>query len=284
VCVVTANPGRVVVANGDTLTLEADQLSNLAGNTLTGGYWEVNANSTLNLGMDNPIATLNAPMVLNGSGAQVLYYDTRQFRTTSLEQTLRTVGTSGVLVIENGRAFNDSGALTVNRQVALSGGTLSAQPIVIDGTGLVSGSGTIAASAIYDSGHVLAQGGQLVLNAPLIAGSPAGNALIAPGATLTANGAVGVPIQFQGTTGTLVLAQARAMAKLKQCENANHWCRSRNLENMHFVVPRPRCPLNRLRQGLVAKGLSKPKRGVAPHRGQFPDLAFSSSQLRLRTV
>ena len=90
------NAGKIVVANGETLSLEADRVTNLTGNVLNTGYWEVDANSTLNLGFDNPILNMNALMVLNGPGSQVLYNNTSTFRTTSLEQTLNYVGTAGV--------------------------------------------------------------------------------------------------------------------------------------------------------------------------------------------
>ncbi len=205
------NAGKVVIASGDTLSLEADRVSNLAGNLLSGGYWEVDANSMLNLGMDDPITTMNAAMVLNGAGSQVQYYDTTQFRTTSLEQTMHYVGSAGVLVLNNGRAFNDPGLLYDNGQIILGGGTLSAQPLAIGATGVLYGAGTITANTIYDSGHVLAQNGQLVVNAPLLGGSPVGNALIAAGSTLTANNAVNVPVRFEANTGTLALAQAGSM-------------------------------------------------------------------------
>lgn len=205
------NAGRVVVANGDTLSLEADQVSNLTGNVLNTGYWEVDANSTLNLGFDNPILNLNAAMVLNGPGSQVLYNNSSTFQTTSLEQTLNYVGTAGVLVLANGRAFNDPGLFFDAGQVVLSGGTLSGNPVAIGSTGVVYGAGTITAGAIYDSGHVLAQNGALVLNAPLLNGSPVGNALIAAGSTLVAEQTVAVPVQFLANTGTLALAQANLM-------------------------------------------------------------------------
>ncbi len=202
------NAGQVVVANGDTLALQADQVSNLIGNTLSGGYWEVDSNSTLNLGMDDPIVTLNAPMVLNGAGAQVIYYDTTRFQNTSLDQTLQYVGAGGVLVVENGRTFGAAGLLHDISTINLSAGTLSASTLVIDAGGLLAGSGAVTASNIYDSGHVLAQNGELVVNGPLLIGAPAGNALIAAGATLAVNGVSNVPIQFLANTGTLVLGQS----------------------------------------------------------------------------
>ena len=205
------NAGKIVVANGETLSLEADRVTNLTGNVLNTGYWEVDANSTLNLGFDNPILNMNALMVLNGPGSQVLYNNTSTFRTTSLEQTLNYVGTAGVLVLENGRAFNDPGLFFDSGQVVLSGGTLSGNPVAIASTGVIYGTGTITAGAIYDSGHVLANGGALVLNAPLLNGAPVGNALIAAGSTLVAEQTVAVPVQFLANTGTLALAQAKLM-------------------------------------------------------------------------
>lgn len=205
------NAGRVVVAVGDTLTLQADQVSNLVGGLLNGGYWEIGSGSTLDLGMDNPILNLNAAMVLNGPGSQVQYYNTTTFQTTNLEQTLNYIGSAGVLVLENGRAFNDPGLFYVIGKVVMANGILSAAPVAIGATALVYGSGVITANAIYDSGHLLAQNGALVLNTPLLGGSPVGNALIAAGATLVANQAVTVPVEFQASTGTLALGQATSM-------------------------------------------------------------------------
>ncbi len=191
--------------------MEADRVTNLTGNVLNTGYWEVDANSTLNLGFDKPILNMNALMVLNGPGSQVLYNNTSTFKTTSLEQTLNYVGTAGVLALENGRAFNDPGLFFDSGQVVLSGGTLSGNPVAIASTGIIYGTGTITAGAIYDSGHVLANGGALVLNAPLLNGAPVGNALIAAGSTLVAEQTVAVPVQFLANTGTLALAQAKLM-------------------------------------------------------------------------
>lgn len=205
------NGGRVVVSTGDTMSLQADQVTNLYGNVLGGGYWEIDANSTLNLGMDDPIMNINAAMVLNGPGSQVLYYDTTKYQTMSIEQSVNYIGASGVLVLQNGRSFNDPGLLFVNGQVVLSNGAVSGKPIAIASTGIIYGSGTVSASAIYDSGHVLAQNGALTVNAQLLGGSPVGNALIGAGATLVANQTVAIPTQFLGTTGTLALGQPSTM-------------------------------------------------------------------------
>lgn len=205
------NAGKIVVANGGTFALEADQVGNLPGNVLNGGYWEVDGNSTLSLGFDDPILTMNATMVLNGPGSQIVYDDTTTFKTTSIEQSVHYIGAAGVLVVQNGQAFNDPGLFYDQGKVILSNGSLSGNPIAIGSTGLIYGTGTITANNIYDSGHVMAQGGTLVVNAPLKPGAPVGNALVNTGATLIAEQAVAVPVQFLATTGTLALAQANQM-------------------------------------------------------------------------
>ncbi|MGH7044231.1 MAG: hypothetical protein ACREFY_19165, partial [Acetobacteraceae bacterium] len=213
------NNGAVVVGNGETLNLQVQDLANLAASSLNGGSWQVLAGSTLDLGYDNQVLSLKASLYLGGPGAQVQSFDSTTGQETTLNETLQRVGPTGNLVLANGASFVSENGVAAGKpsvlgdagNILLAGGTLSAAAVAVFQGGMLYGAGTVVAtSAIYDSGIVLAQNGNLVLDAALEPSNPAGKAWINVGATLTASSAVAVPVHFWGTTGELVLEQANA--------------------------------------------------------------------------
>lgn len=206
------NNGLVTVASGETFGLQADDFGNFLNGTLSGGSWSVAAGSTLDLGFDSPVTSLNDSLLLNGAGSQVQYFDSTLLAEVTLEQTLRAIGTAGQLTIATARAYADTGAMTDNGHLTLANGSFSATSVAIGTGGVLAGAGTVSASAIADAGTILAQGGQLVVNGAIQNLGTSGLTEIGTGATLTANGVLGTSVQFLGSSGELVLSQAKQMS------------------------------------------------------------------------
>ena len=103
-----------------------------------------------------------------------------------------------------------SGALTLGTsltvddcaQLALSGGTLSAQSISSNNTGYLSGYGTVS-GAVSGDVYITAAGGTLKVQGSL-AGDQ-GNFTIDGGATLELSNGTAAPVYFDGTSATLKL-------------------------------------------------------------------------------
>jgi hypothetical protein len=151
-----------IFANNELLNVPAFVVvTNLAGSTLTGGVWEAAGIGTLSVGSAE-ILTDNATITLSGTASAL----TSGSSPVTIDNSLTTVGTAGMLNLLSGRSFQASNSLVVNGTVTLGGGTLSAPTngLTIGATGDVVGVGVIdPGTPVTDNGMIEAKGGTLTL-------------------------------------------------------------------------------------------------------------------------
>ncbi len=198
-----SNLGHIVVSNGDTLSLQPVNFTNLSGSVLTGGSFEVDTGSTIELSQNVAIATDNASIILSGAGSIIQSYNTTTNSQVTIDSTLTAIGVTGSLALLGGRnfstaSFRNSGILT------LGGGVFTATAgFTNNAGGTVTGRGAIAAS-IANSGVIDASGGALTLQGG-VTGS--GGLQINANATLVlaGSGAVSETVTMKGAGATLAL-------------------------------------------------------------------------------
>jgi hypothetical protein len=153
-----SNAGTVTLA-GATLNL-AGTVTQVAGNTLTGGTWIVNANGSLNFPVGFNITALGgANVTLNGANSHF-----------AALTNLATIGTTSSLTLSGGRSFTtvanftNNGRLTIGRGSVLTvngGFTQASSATLLLQMGLVSGNLTVG-SIVTTSGTDTLAGGLTV--------------------------------------------------------------------------------------------------------------------------
>ena len=113
-----SNTGSVIISGGGTFTVNGS-LTQLVGNTLTGGTWTVGASSTLGITTGGNIATNQGNVTLDGTGSTFDKINTladNQGNFSVLDgRSFTTAGdlaNSGTLLVSGGGTFNVSGSLT----------------------------------------------------------------------------------------------------------------------------------------------------------------------------
>jgi collagen type I/II/III/V/XI/XXIV/XXVII alpha len=138
-------------------------LTNLSGSTLTGGVWDVAGIGTLSV-LTGEILTDNATITLNGTAAAL---KSGTGTPVTIDNSLTTVGSSGVLNLLGGRSFHASNSLVVNGTLTMAGGGTLFAPtggLTIGATGDLAGSGVIdPGTPLVDNGLIEAKGGTLTL-------------------------------------------------------------------------------------------------------------------------
>ncbi len=108
------NTGTFLASNGATLTVPSG-VTNFSGSTLSGGTWQVYANSTLRVIEPSSVVTNAGSILLDGIGAN--FY--RDSGTTSALTGLAANTAAGSLIVQNGATltttagFSNAGALTL---------------------------------------------------------------------------------------------------------------------------------------------------------------------------
>jgi len=184
------NRGSIIVINGDTLDLEpGTRFTNLTNGTLTGGSYEVDGGSTLQL--NSAIVTDNADITLSGLGSVIQFYDSTTAMQVGLEASLDRIGALGSLSLLDGRVFDAANALLNAGLLLIAGGTLSAPRLDNEASGTVNGVGAISTSlnaistVVTNAGAIAAQG----VGALIVEGAVANSgSLTADGANLTIDG------------------------------------------------------------------------------------------------
>ncbi len=168
------NQGVVSASNGAILFVTATTFTNLVQGLLTGGTYEVSGNGTaIDIvgsqadGQDGRILRLGGTITLDGPGSYLFGYDPVSSTPSvsvyaTLEATLSTIESGGVLNVLGGRDYAATVAFTNSGVLALGGGTFSAPAMTNNGFAYVVGYGTIT-PAIANGGQVEAQLGTLVL-------------------------------------------------------------------------------------------------------------------------
>ncbi len=155
------NQGTLLATNGGTIDLsDAGKIGNLPGGTLTGGTWEANAGSVIQLLDNASVSTDAATIILSGAGSAMQGLDTTSKAEVTLDQTLRTISSAGTLELLAGRNFSADHAIRDAGTLELGGGSFAAGGLAVTATGTLSGFGTVTTTLIND-GVVSASGGTL---------------------------------------------------------------------------------------------------------------------------
>jgi hypothetical protein len=193
------NMGVVKVSNGGMVDLDPTELGNLSSGTLSGGRFEVDAGSMLELAAGQTVTADDATIILSGAGSIFQGHAT-------IDATLATICASGTLEILAGRDWFSKVTLTNAGTLDLGGGTFA--PASLNDTGLVSGHGEIDAQ-VTDAGFIVAAAGALELTEAVIG---AGALRIDAAGTLQidASAATTLTVGFNGAGGVLALASPSA--------------------------------------------------------------------------
>lgn len=200
--VALTNLGMIAVNAGASLTLAPATWTNLASGALSGGTYEVNGAGTLQLAANAGVTTDNAAIILNGAGGAIQWQTGAA--TTTLAQSLGTIGAAGSLAVQNGASYAASGTLVDQGTIALSNGAISVATLTVATSGAVIGAGTLGGN-IADAGQIEAATGSLTLLGTV---TGAGTIGIAADSVLYAAGKLSVgTVAFLDAGGTLSLAQ-----------------------------------------------------------------------------
>jgi hypothetical protein len=156
------NQGTVLATIGTLIVQSSVATSNLSAGTLTGGVWQSSGTGVVEL-LSGLVVTDNATITLDGASST---FESGSGTPQTIDNSLVTVGTAGVLNLLSGRNFTAGGSLNVNGTVTLAGGTLAATTgsISVGAAGDVIGFGTIGSILpIVDAGTIEANGGTLTL-------------------------------------------------------------------------------------------------------------------------
>jgi hypothetical protein len=147
------NEGTIVVSHGDRVSfVDGVDLTNLAGQVLTGGWFEVDAGSTLQLVSGATVATDDATIILSGARSTLK-------GSAPLESTLTAIGTSGTLEILGGRGWTSGLAMSNGGVLDLGGGVFSSGGLTDTAGSSLRGFGNIT-SPFTDSGQVIVTAGK----------------------------------------------------------------------------------------------------------------------------
>ena len=191
------------------MTIEPTTFTNLPAHTLTGGTYEAEAGSTIDIYSDDTITTDDATIILSGAGSTIETYNPSTGVTSAIDSTLSTIGAGGELELLAGRNWTTAGAAITNSGIIqLGGGTLT---VTASGASLTDaagsklrGFGTVTATTFTNSGTIEASGGTLTLTDAV---SGTGDLEIDAGATLVlaATAATTNAATFNGAGATLTL-------------------------------------------------------------------------------
>jgi len=209
------------------LTIAGAGFVNLTGGTLTGGTYELGNGQGIHINANGPIATLAADLQILGSGT-LQTYGTSGTSYVPVQSSLTTIAASGLLATQVSYANID--ALSVQGQIILNGGSLSAPGLVIAAGGVVTGSAfnatatLVASSGIIDNGAILATinsevegAGSYENSTFLVSSAVSGSGVLVVGAgqgggavTLELAAANTAAVIFADATGTLQLDAPRS--------------------------------------------------------------------------
>jgi fibronectin-binding autotransporter adhesin len=152
------NNGLLEAANGGELLVGSNSFTNLTGTTLTGGSYEASRNSTFEFVNFTTIVTDDATIILSGANSVMKQLNPTTNVTVTLESTLTSTGTSGILSVQAGRDWTQTTAFTNAGIIELGGGTFQVSSLTNSGT--ILGFGTVS-GAVTDSGALIAFAGTL---------------------------------------------------------------------------------------------------------------------------
>ena len=176
------NSGVVEATNNGTLVLQSGvDVTNLTSGTLSLGVWQANGTGQLEI-LGGSVVTDDATITLNGASAVIESGASPQ----SIDDTMQTIDATGVLNLQNGASFTALATFTVDGDLNLAGGSISAEnaSLVVGANGVISGFGTLDPNtSMDDEGLVEASGGTLSVADPFSV-TGAGTLMAAVGASL----------------------------------------------------------------------------------------------------
>jgi hypothetical protein len=158
-----SNSGTLLAISGGILDLSLATLANLSGTTLTGGSYEVDAGSVIELTDNSAIATESASITLSGVGSEIQALDTSSGTQTTLDSQLSAIGVGGALSLLDGRNFSavaNGGSFTDNGVLNMAGVDFTATTLTISAGATLTGSGNVT-GAVVNQGSIVASGGVL---------------------------------------------------------------------------------------------------------------------------
>ena len=158
------NLGTLTIADGATvdLSIGQTQLTNLARGVLTGGVYEVDAGSTLQLGKNLQVMSDDAVIILSGAGSVIESLNTETGDQVSIDSTLTGITARGVLEILDGRDFTSTNAIDNLGRLVLGGGTFTTGRLTGAAGSTLRGYGLVA-STFIGRGDVLRNRGSAEL-------------------------------------------------------------------------------------------------------------------------
>jgi hypothetical protein len=211
----TLTSSGTILAGNAGLTINASvATTNLVGTTLTGGAWEALGTGTIEL-RTGQIVTDNAIITLDGTASAFDGFDSAHGTLQPIDNSLATIGASGVLNVLGGRNFQTSGSLVLNGSLTIGGGNLAVPTggLDIGVTGDLAGFGAIdSGTPVVDNGTIEARDGTLTApGAASVIGTGTLQADAGGSLTLRAFGSYAQSIvnngtidaAFAGLTGTL---------------------------------------------------------------------------------
>jgi hypothetical protein len=156
------NSGTFQTQNGGTLSVQSTP-TNYAGNTLTGGSWQVFANSILRVPLSSGIVNNAATIVLDGANSN-FYQDSG---TTNALANFATNAAAGSFTIRNGRNFTTAGDFTNNGTLTVGAGTVlqvAGNLTNFLGTTLTGGTYNVAGTLKFTGANVQTDAATVVLD------------------------------------------------------------------------------------------------------------------------
>ena len=145
--------GMLAATGGSKIDISSGSLTNLSGTTLTGGTYEVDAGSTLQLPNSTYIVTLAADLTLSGIGSVVESLNTTTNVQVQLEQTLTTIAADGTLSVLAGRSYTTANIVTNNGKLTVAdGGKID---FSVGGLTNLSGTTLTGGNYVIDAGSTL---------------------------------------------------------------------------------------------------------------------------------
>jgi autotransporter passenger strand-loop-strand repeat protein/autotransporter-associated beta strand protein len=125
------NSDLIQVRNGDHVFIQpAVSFTNFNAGTLTGGTYDIGSASIIELGVNQFVTTLDATLILGGTGASLQSFDGAS--EIKIDQTLTTINSAGALFVQGDASFN-FGDLT-DAGILQLGGNTTVNSISIQGT------------------------------------------------------------------------------------------------------------------------------------------------------
>ena len=116
------NSGTIDVSGGASAIIGPTTFTNLPAHTLTGGTYEAQAGSTLQIYGDDTITTDDADIILSGAGSTIETYNPSTGVTSAIDTTLTKIGSTGKLQLLACRNWTTANAVITNDGLIQLGG------------------------------------------------------------------------------------------------------------------------------------------------------------------